>query len=476
MSEFPVHLVPLAERVRREMAGNPPGHDFDRVHRVYRHAERLGRELGADLEILLPAALLPDVGRRAEQETGGDHAALSAALAQDWLPTLGYSATQIEAICDCIWAHRFATGVPATTLEAQILFDADKLDALGAVGIARTFLHGGASGRGLAGCVQHFHDKLLRLEDRFHTAPARRLARERTAFLRGFLAQLEEGGAVRRPAPNEGGRERMTVLSATNLTCGYDGRAVLRDVSLTLRRGDFLGVLGPNGCGKSTLVKALSGVLPVWSGTVTLFGRDLGTYARREVARRLAVIPQDIVPFFAFRVWDIVLMGRTPHLPRLRRESQRDYEIAYRALEQTDTRHLRDRPVTELSGGERQRVIIARALAQEPEILLLDEPTALLDLNHQLEIFELLHNLNTEHELTILCVSHDLNLAAEYCDRLLLMHEGRIVASGSPEEILTVEQIAHVYGAEVDVHANPISGRPHVTIASRRARKKPPCV
>jgi iron complex transport system ATP-binding protein len=269
--------------------------------------------------------------------------------------------------------------------------------------------------------------------------------------------------------------EQGPVLVAQGVTCGYDGRKVLQGVDLALPQGDFLGVLGPNGSGKSTLVKALSGVLPLESGEVRLFGRPLSTLSRREIARRLAVVPQSTSLFFSFSVLDIVLMGRTPHLSRWRSEQRTDYDIARQALERVDALHLQDRPVTELSSGERQRVFIARALAQEPEILLLDEPTTYLDINHQLEIFEFLRQLNEEQHLTLLCVSHDLNLAAEYCRRLLLLHEGRVFAQGPPEQILTAEHLAAVYHVALDVHPNPLSGRPQVSIAPRAPwRNRPP--
>lgn len=268
--------------------------------------------------------------------------------------------------------------------------------------------------------------------------------------------------------------EEGPVLEARGLTCGYEGRTVLRGVDLALRQGDFLGVLGPNGCGKSTLVKALSGVLPLESGEVRLFNRPLTSFSRREIARRLAVVPQSTPLFFSFSVLDIVLMGRTPYLTRWQSEQRADYDIARRALERVDALHLQDRPVTELSSGELQRVVIARALAQEPEILLLDEPTTYLDINHQLEIFEFLQQLNEEHHLTLLCVSHDLNLAAEYCHRLLLLQEGRVFAEGPPEQILTAEHIAEVYRVTLDVHPNPLSGRPQISIASRASWRNQP--
>jgi iron complex transport system ATP-binding protein len=215
-------------------------------------------------------------------------------------------------------------------------------------------------------------------------------------------------------------------------------------------------------------------VLPLWAGEVRLFGRPLTSLARREVARHIAVIPQTTTLFFSFSVLDVVLLGRTPHLNRWRGEQRADYDLARQSLERVDALHLQDRLVTELSGGERQRVVIARALAQEPEILLLDEPTTYLDINHQLEIFELLRQLNEEHHLTLLCVSHDLNLAAEYCRRLLLLHEGRVFAAGPPEQILTAAHIAEVYRATVDVRPNPLSGRPQVNVAARAAGKTRP--
>ena len=261
-------------------------------------------------------------------------------------------------------------------------------------------------------------------------------------------------------------------ITATALHCAYDGTEVLRGVDLHLRPGDFVGIIGPNGSGKSTLLRALSGTLHPSRGEIILFGRSLSRLSRREIARRIAVIPQDSPMLFAFSVLDIVLMGRTPHIGRLRGVDERDLEIALRALERTDTLHLKDRLITELSGGERQRVVIARALAQEPEVLFLDEPTSHLDLNHQVEIFDLLYHLNVETGLTVLCVTHDLNLSSEYCERIVLLKEGQIVDSGPPEQIITAENIRSVYGAEVIVERNPIGRAPHVVIVSKRGRSE----
>jgi len=257
------------------------------------------------------------------------------------------------------------------------------------------------------------------------------------------------------------------LLEADHLTCGYGGEPVLHGITLALPQGGFWGVLGPNGSGKSTLVRALSGTLPPQTGEVRWEGVSLSRLSRRELARRMAVVPQAAPPLFAFSGWDWVQMGRHPHLRRFQPLSDRDRAVVIWALAQTDTLHLADRPVNAVSGGELQRLVLAQALAQEPEVLLLDEPTAHLDLHHQSRVFDLLRELNANYGLTILCISHDVNLAAEYCDHLLLLRQGRIVAEGPPEEVITEATVQQVYDTPVQVAPHPISGRPQVTLLPR---------
>ncbi|MCZ6635266.1 MAG: ABC transporter ATP-binding protein [bacterium] len=258
------------------------------------------------------------------------------------------------------------------------------------------------------------------------------------------------------------------ILQTHALTCGYSGPPILQDITFDLHAGEFLGVIGPNGCGKSTLIRALTGILSPESGTVELNGQDIANLSSKEIARTLAVIPQDTTVHFDFTVLEMALMGRTPHLSRLQRAGQSDYECALEALRRTDLLPLKDRPVTELSGGERQRAIIARALAQKPEILLLDEPDSHLDIGHQIEIFDLLCELNQTQNLTLLCVSHDLNLAATYCQRLLLMEKGRVVADGRPETVLTSDRISSLYRVDAAVYPNPVTGTLQVTPYSNK--------
>lgn len=252
------------------------------------------------------------------------------------------------------------------------------------------------------------------------------------------------------------------VIAAAGLYCGYEQREVLRDVTMEFRRGEFLGLIGPNGSGKTTLLRALTGELAPSAGSVLLDGKPVGRQPRRQVARRMAVVPQMSVPPFEFSVEQIVAMGRSPHLGRLQPERTEDRAAVARAMELTHTEHLAARVVTELSGGEFQRVVIARALAQEAPLMLLDEPAAHLDIGHQIDIFELLGRLNRDEGRSILCVSHDLNLASRYCDRLISMEQGRIVAEGTPAVVLTEEHISALYGCSVQVDSGP-GGRPRVT-------------
>lgn len=250
------------------------------------------------------------------------------------------------------------------------------------------------------------------------------------------------------------------ILEARGASFGYGGVPILKRLCLAIRRGEMVGVIGPNGGGKSTLVRGLSRVLPPLEGEVRLDDVNLARVRRGELARRLAVVPQSANLPSLFTVQEVVLMGRTPYLGLLGAEKPRDRQIAEQAMRLTHTLELAERRVGDLSGGERQRVVVARALAQEPEVLLLDEPTAHLDIAHQLGLLNLLKKLNSQQGLTVLSVFHDLNLAAQYCERLLLLADGTILAEGSPEDVITPANIHRAYGAEVQVFSHPLNQRP----------------
>ncbi len=263
----------------------------------------------------------------------------------------------------------------------------------------------------------------------------------------------------------------MSLLDLAGVSAGYRrDDPVIRGITLSLQEGEFLGLIGPNGCGKSTLIRAVSGVLPLSEGSVRLDGEPLSGLSRKEIARNIAVLPQDTSCPFPFSVREIVNMGRYPHMARFQGMGPADEEIVEESLALTDTLALEGRRITALSGGERQRVMVARALAQRPRLLLLDEPTSHLDINHQVEVFDLLQQLNREHGLTLICVTHDLNYAAEYCDRLLLVSDGAACSCGPPEEVVTAEAIARVYGVDVAVELCGSEGRPRVTPQSRLQR------
>ncbi len=256
------------------------------------------------------------------------------------------------------------------------------------------------------------------------------------------------------------------MVSVQDIIAGYEQRPVLRDVQVSAAPGEFLGLIGPNGCGKTTLLRVISGVLPAMTGQIRIDGNDVREIGRRKLARIMACLLQDLALDLAFTVREVVLMGRSPHLSRIGGETKRDFEVAENAMALCDVSHLADRPITELSGGERQRALIAMCLAQEPKVLLLDEPTSHLDIGHQLSILDLIAKLNRQTGLTVIAVLHDLNLAAEYCQRLLVLNEGRVAALGTPLEVLTAEMISTVYGTTVLVERNPLSGKPHVVIAA----------
>ena len=246
-------------------------------------------------------------------------------------------------------------------------------------------------------------------------------------------------------------------LRAEDLAFSYGGRDVLGGVSLALGRGELVGVLGPNGSGKTTLVRCLMGFLAPRRGRVTLGARDVADWPRRELARRLAVVPQEMPTDFPLLVRELVLLGRVPHLPArgLGFESAHDRAVAEAALADAALTELADRPLHQLSGGELRRAFIARALAQEPPILILDEPTSSLDLRHQLGILELLRR-RARSGVGVLVVLHDLNLAASYCDRVVVLAEGRVAAAGPPGAALDPAILSDVYG--VDLRAIEVGG------------------
>jgi iron complex transport system ATP-binding protein len=254
------------------------------------------------------------------------------------------------------------------------------------------------------------------------------------------------------------------MLKTDKIKFSYAKKKILKGIDLKIEAGAFIGIIGPNASGKSTLLKNLSKSLKVDSGTVYLDHKLLNDYNSLELAKKMAVVPQNTEVNFNFNVYDIIMMGRHPYQKRWSGLSQQDKKIVNEVMQVTDTLKLRQKLINELSGGERQRVIIARALAQKPEVLMLDEPTSSLDINYQGEIYDLLKYLNQKFNLTIITVSHDLNLTAQYCQELLLLKEGEIYAAGSAEEVLTEENIKAVYQAEVMIKTNPLSGKPFITL------------
>ena len=247
---------------------------------------------------------------------------------------------------------------------------------------------------------------------------------------------------------------------------------VINGMEFTVRQGEIVGVIGPNGSGKSSLLKLLAKLVRPQEGIIQLFGAELGALSRESISRQVAYMPQDLSSDFQFSVLDMVLMGRFPY----RRgglwnlvgwERREDLAVAEEAMSQTNVTHMANRMVDTLSAGERQRVLLARALAQVPRVLMLDEPTAHLDLNHQLEVCRILQRVHEQLQMTVLLVSHDINLASQYCDRILVMKQGAVVCIGPPQDVIHPRVLTEVYGCQVLVDAHPDTGLPRVSLPSQ---------
>ncbi len=254
------------------------------------------------------------------------------------------------------------------------------------------------------------------------------------------------------------------VLSLDGVRFGYGARRVLQDIDLQVRQGEILGVLGPNGSGKSTLLNLMDGIVLPDKGEVKVKGIPLRDLDRSAVAKKIAVVTQEDHFRFPFSVMQVVLMGRFPHLKALQFEGERDMAVVHRALEMTSCLDLTDRSIHELSGGERQRVLIARALAQEPAVILLDEPTSFLDLKFKRGIFRLIEHLSREKGLSVVVVSHDIDLVSQYCSRVLLLKGGTIFSIGEPQQVISASNVEAVYECPVHVDMHPVTGRPRVSI------------
>ena len=253
------------------------------------------------------------------------------------------------------------------------------------------------------------------------------------------------------------------ILDVSNISLSFRDNFILSNVSLDVSAGEFFVIIGPNGAGKTSLLKVLSGLQKAQKGTVTIKDKNILNYRRRNLSQIMAIVPQHIEVGFPFTVADTVIMGRSPHLGILGMEGENDFHIAEEAMKFTDVSHLTDRKLFQLSGGELQRVIIARAICQQPEIILLDEPTTALDPAHQLKIMDLMEKFRREHGTTIIMVSHDLNLASMYGDRVLLLKSGRVVKTGDPKSVLNKELLEDSYGCRIQVDESPLGGVARVT-------------
>lgn len=257
------------------------------------------------------------------------------------------------------------------------------------------------------------------------------------------------------------------IIEVKNINFCYGEKPVLKDINFIITKGTFVSIIGPNGSGKTTLLKNISSLLAPSEGLILLEGRNIGKYKKKELARKLAYVPQSITTDFEFSVMDIVLMGRSPYLSTFQSETKEDIELAVEAMRMTNTLELKDKKITEISGGERQRVIIACALAQTPQIILLDEPVSNLDIQHQVEVLSILKKLNREKGMTVVTVLHDLNLAAEYSDSIMLLKDGVLEHYGPPGGVITEDNIKKAYKTQIIMTTNPVSGKPHIIPVSK---------
>lgn len=260
------------------------------------------------------------------------------------------------------------------------------------------------------------------------------------------------------------------ILTLKNVGFRYGNGWVLKGVNLQIRGGEILGILGSNGSGKSTLLKIMDGLLTPREGEVYIRNKPMAKMERASLAKEIAMVSQENHFGFSFSTLEVVLMGRFPHLKRLQFEGERDVEVARSALTATHTLELENRSIHQISGGERQRVLIARALAQEAKIILLDEPTAFLDLKYKGEIFQLIASLSGGKGLSVVVVSHDLDLVARYCHRVIMLKGGSVQVAGEPEEVITASNIEAVYDCPVLVDKNPVTGKPRVSLKGEHAK------
>lgn len=251
-------------------------------------------------------------------------------------------------------------------------------------------------------------------------------------------------------------------LETSGLTHRYRGssQSALTDMGISIDQGSFAALIGPNGAGKSTLLRLASGILTIQKGSVRILGQDITSLNDKERARQVALVPQEPMPPFAWRGLDLVLLGRVPHQQSTGLDSQKDLEEATRALELVGALHLAERPLAELSGGERQRMVVARALAQRAPLVLLDEPTTHMDMHQRISLFAHLRDLTQDEGLTVVAVSHDLALAAQFCSPLVVMHEGRLHSAGTPSQVLSEQLLAEVFGVRALLHPHPQTGAP----------------
>ncbi len=254
------------------------------------------------------------------------------------------------------------------------------------------------------------------------------------------------------------------ILKLNNICFKYEDKEVLKDIDLEINPGEILGILGPNGSGKSTLLRVMDGILTPQSGEMLINGDSYHGFKRSHLAREVAMVAQENHFRFSFSCIEVVLMGRFPHLKRLQFEDHNDLKIAMGSLKATHAFEFAERSIHDLSGGERQRVLIARALAQEPRVILLDEPTSFLDLKFKREVFRLIASLSKEKGLGVAIVSHDIDLIAQYCSKIILLKNGSVYRTGDPDTVVTAENIEDVYECPVLVDRNPLSGRPRVSV------------